>query len=276
MITIPTFASKNELFKFLVENKNILIAEKRATMKHADGIAFNNHFFDSKAQAYKADSQINIDEIDVLQVRAVINTTNIIDSHLDLHIPGLWDKSLKETGKRMIHLQEHQMQFDKVISDEDDLKAYTELYTWKELGQSFKGSTQALVFDSTVRKERNEYMFKQYAKRRVKNHSVGMWYIKIVMCINDKDYGAEFEAFEKYIEMAVNPEIAESRGYFWAVTEAKASEGSAVVKGSNYVTPTLEIDMKSEPGDHSEEHITPEPVKSTPLNINELLKFYNV
>jgi hypothetical protein len=274
MITIPQFANKKDLFKFLIANKNLLISQKKSAMKFADGIAFNHCFYDSKDQAFKAEGA-PIDEIatDEIQVRAVINTTNIIDSHLDLHIPGMWDKSLKENSKRMIHLQEHEMKFDKVIADGDDIKVFTEFYTWKELGFDFKGKTQALVFDSTVRKERNEYMFKQYAKKRVKNHSVGMFYIKMILCINDEDYGAEHEAFQKYIEMAVNPEVAEQTGYFWAQTESKAVEGSAVVKGSNYATPT--IDMKEEPGNHSERHMPEEPRKHS-LNVNELLNHYKL
>ncbi|KKK49589.1 hypothetical protein LCGC14_3133520, partial [marine sediment metagenome] len=42
---------------------------------------------------------------------------------------------------------------------------------WSELGFDFEGQTQALVFESTIKKERNEFMFKQYAKGFVKNHS---------------------------------------------------------------------------------------------------------
>jgi hypothetical protein len=41
--------------------------------------------------------------------------------------------------------------------------------------------------------------------------------------------------------MAVNPEVANDYGYFWAVTTAKYVEGSAVVFGSNSATPTLSV-----------------------------------
>lgn len=43
---------------------------------------------------------------------------------------------------------------------------------------------------------------------------------------------------------AVNPEVAEEKGYFWAVTEAKVIEGSAVPIGSNWITPTLSVENK--------------------------------
>ena len=75
--------------------------------------------------------------------------------------------------------------------------------TWKELGfPRIKGETQALIFKSIAEKARNEFMFEQYAKGFVKNHSVGMQYVKLVLCINDEDSGAEYEAWEKYYPMA--------------------------------------------------------------------------
>jgi phage anti-repressor protein len=40
--------------------------------------------------------------------------------------------------------------------------------------------------------------------------------------------------WDKYIDEIVNKEVAEEQSYFWAVSEAKAIEGSAVVKGSNF------------------------------------------
>jgi hypothetical protein len=49
----------------------------------------------------------------------------------------------------------------------------------------------------------------------------------------------EKENWDKYIGKVANVEQAEEEGYFWAVTEAKIVEGSAVLFGSNRVTPTL-------------------------------------
>ena len=37
-----------------------------------------------------------IEELEEIRVNVIINTTNIIDSHNDLHLPGLWKKSLQE------------------------------------------------------------------------------------------------------------------------------------------------------------------------------------
>ena len=239
---IPKFNTRKELFEFLIENKETLIAQKKAVTKFSDGFAF-----DSKSilipggldvDVSKANEPI-VDAPDTLQVKAVINTTNVMDSHDDVHLPGLWDKSLKE-NKNIMHLQEHQMKFDSIISDGKDLKSRVETKQWKGLGFGFKGDTQALIFDSTVKKSRNKYMHTQYADGHVKNHSVGMRYVKLSLAINDEDAGSNFDTWEKYIDQVANKEIAEAQGYFWAVKEAKVIEGSAVPIGSNQFTPTLE------------------------------------
>jgi len=247
---IPFFEDKKELFKFLIANKSTLMAQKKAAIKnyiidgmHVDGVPFAGQLFDSQGNVMKADGNGRVNpDVEALKVTATINTTNIIDSYLDLHIPKMWNRSLKESGKFMLHMQEHKMGFADVIADGSDLKAYVRNISWKELGFKYPGETEALTFDSIVRKDRNPFMHKQYAMGRVKNHSVGMRYIQLVMCINEKDYGAEFEAFEKYIKYAVNPDVAEEAGYFWAVLEAQCIEGSAVVRGANFATPTNSVE----------------------------------
>jgi len=248
----PTFNTQKELFDFLVANKSLLVTQKKAQMKCADAIVFQPEILAGKPNVNKDDSGEDVTDMpdgtdkDLL-AKLVINTTNLIDSHMDMHLDGLWKKSLKE-NKMIMHLQEHAMKFDHVISDGTELKAYSKTYSWKELGYDYEGSTEALVFESTIKKDRNEFMFEQYKKGYVKNHSVGMRYISLVMCINDKDYGAEYEAWQKYYPLAVNPEVADDRGYFWVVKEAQVIEGSAVLRGSNYATPTLSVEeSKNQP-----------------------------
>jgi hypothetical protein len=201
---------------------------------------------------------------DSIQVRAIINTTNLMDSHKDVHLPGLWKKSLQESDRRLMHLQEHKMEFDKIISDKKDLKVYTKTYSWKELGVKLEGNTEALVFDSTVKQKRNPYMFGMYKDGNVDNHSVGMQYVKMLMAVNDEEYQQEFENWEKYYPEIANKEEADNTGYFFIVKEAKVIEGSAVPIGSNWATPTLDI---KEPLEDTQK----EPVLTT-QKANEIIK----
>ena len=234
------FSSKKELIKHIINNKAELIKHAKSLYKEADSVSFfdNINSIGRKKIVIKSNEFIS-DPPEILNVLAVINTTNILDSHDDVHIPGLWTKTLNE-NKRIKHLQEHKKGFDYIISSHKDLKAYIETISWKNLGYNLSGNTEALMFDSSVRKERNSFMHEQYAKGYVDNHSVGMQYVKLVFCCNDSDFGAEYEAWEKYLPYVINKDDAENQGYFWAVTEAKIIEGSAVVDGSNPLTPTLE------------------------------------
>lgn len=232
-----------EHIKQLVENKETIIAQKKAEMKRADGFSY---IANSTAQnVTKADSSGD------MVVTAIINTTNFMDSHKDVHLPGIWTKSLKE-NRNIMHLQEHELKFDKIIADGKDLKASAKSYTWKELGFDFSGNTEGLVFESTVKPERNKFMYDQYRKGNVKNHSVGMQYVKLLLAVNDEEYGAEFEAWEKYYPEIANKQTADEEGYFWVVKEAKIIEGSAVPIGSNTATPTHSI-QEPEKSTHDEE-----------------------
>lgn len=236
----PKFENKQELFKWLKENKDDLIYQKKESIKYADSIEFTAIPLQHKS--------INIDKgIDgveapgIVKRRAIINTTKILDSHGDVHQDGIWDKTVKE-NTRIKHIQEHKMEFDKIIADKDDLQVSTKKYAWKDLGVDAEGETEALVFDSTIKEERNAAMYRAYKNGDVDNHSVGMRYVKMSLAVNsdDEDMVEEKEEWDKTIDSVVNREEAERKGYYWPVYEAKAIEGSAVPMGSNPITPTLE------------------------------------
>lgn len=280
-IQIPITSNKEEVLEFLRKNKSALLAEKKMYGKMADAVSYLCPLYDAKANSFKAADTINTAQLldkDAIQVKIVINTTNLLDSHGDVHLKGIWKKSLKESGKSAIHLQSHKSDFEFVIADASDgeIKAYTQSMSWKDLGFDYKGETEALIFESTVKKARNPFMFDQYAKGFVKHHSVGMGYVKTLFCVNseEKYWIEEKENWDQYYSEIVNKEKADEQGYFWAVAEGKVIEGSAVVRGSNHVTPTLEI--KSEPGNHSDkDQEQQEPVKST-LNYDYLTKNFKL
>lgn len=266
---IPTFASKAEQFDWLISNKALLIAEKKATTKQADALFAIPEVGNNKADEAdkQADGGGEGPDISKIVAKLVINTTNVMDSHSDVHMKGIWKKSLSEQSQFYL-LQEHDMSFEGVITDE--VAAYTKAINWATLGAPFTGTTEALMFDATIKEDRNEYMFEQYLNRWVKNHSVGMRYVKLFLCINDQSYAEEYANWEKYIPEVVNRADAEAQGYFWAVTEAKIIEGSAVLMGSNKWTPVQsQTDDITEPMGDSAACNTPQP-KSEPLHSTQI------
>lgn len=231
-----SFDTEKEYLDFIVENESLVIDKKKSSIKYADSFGFAPTLIkESFGTTQKAE---DVDATEIL-VKIAINTTNVIDSHSDMHVKGLWKKSLKERGNKILHLQEHKRSFDAVISRGEDLKAYTEDVSWKSLGFDLEGKTEALMFDSLVKEETNAFMFKQYMKGNVTEHSVGMQYMKMVTCINDEDYPVQKENWDKYEPMVANKDSLDGRKVFWAVLEAKAIEGSSVLMGSNSFTPTV-------------------------------------
>ena len=240
------FATKDELFKELILNEKTLISQKKGINKEADSVSYFVEVDNGKGEAIKASSTTpQLLDAGKMKAKVVINTTGLLDSHGDVHIKGLWKKSVDEQ-KGLLLLQEHQMKFDKIISD--NVTPTLKTMSWKSLGFDFDGSTQALVFETEIDKNRNEFMFEQYAKGYVKEHSVGMRYVNIQMAINSEEkWASDYkDTWDKYYDEIVNKKDADAQGYFWAVTEAKIVEGSAVVKGSNFATPTISIEAVKE------------------------------
>lgn len=105
---------------------------------------------------------------------------------------------------------------------------------------------EVLVYEAVIKKERNEEMFKNYLNGWVLNHSVGMRYLKLLFCYDSKEleYVQNKENFDKYYDAILNKDDVQE--YFWAILEAKNIEASAVVKGSNFLTPVLSIEVIDE------------------------------
>jgi hypothetical protein len=243
---IPKFKDQKALYGFLVENEDLIITSRKSAMKEAGGfynpasVLLDEVGF-GLASKSEGGSGVSLLDKDTLEIKAAINTTNMFDSHKDLHLNKMWNKSLEE-NKNPMHLEEHGRSFKNIIASGEDVNVYVETVSWKSLGYNFAGKTEVLTHEIKLRKSRHPYMHEQYAKGYVNNHSVGMFYSKMLLAVNDKDdYPDQYKNWEKYIDKGINKEVAEEWGYFWAIPEAKYIEGSAVPMGSNHLTPTREV-----------------------------------
>lgn len=244
MIVVPSFETKEERIDWFVSNKSALTAQKKSTIKHADAISYMVPLISDKGDVVK--SEAIPDTATRIKVRAIINTTKLFDSHGDVHIDQLWNKSLKENKDNYL-VNQHNFSFEGIISD--SVKAFVKQMTWAELGYGgYEGTTQALVYDTVIDKADSPEMFDRYRRGKVKNHSVGMRYVKVEMAVDDDRYEKEKAVWDKYYPVIANKTDVDEAGVFWAVTEAKNIEGSAVVKGSNFVTPTFSVqETKGQP-----------------------------
>lgn len=236
---IKDFGSIKAMHSYISKNSDAIVSAKKEIIKHADSCSFyqTGYYDNEKVAKYDKPIEKNAsNDLEILPVKVIINTTNVYDSHGDVHVKGLWDDDINQATE---HLREHKSGLDNVISSDSDLKAYVQDFNFKDIGfKKYKGSTQALVFESDVRKIRNEFMFNQYANGWIKQHSVGMRYKEVYTAIDDKDYPLEYANYKKYIDLVANKDDIKD-SYFFAVTKAVPLEGSAVKRGSNPITPDI-------------------------------------
>ena len=263
-----SFESRVDALKELVTNKKTLIAQKKGIIKEADAINCYKIDNGSDVSVSKAESAAVVKaDTDTIIVKAVSNAVNYYDSHGDVSLPSSWNRTAKNT-KNGLHLQEHEMRFDKIISDEVSFSV--ENFTWKELGYNFEGETEALVMTSKVQKEDNPYMFGKYVRGKVKNHSAGLRYVSISLAINSGEEWAKEEkaVWDKYYDSIANKEDVDEAGYFWAIHEQKIIETSAVPRGSNPATPTISVESADSTSTKEEDSFDDTPRGETKSFIN--------
>ena len=231
------FADKSEMIKAIIEDKQLIIDSKKAAIRHSD-----NFVATIKGDATKAEQSIGSISY------PVINTTNYMDSHGDVHGKGIWNKTVAEQAGKLYYVMDHELDVNSVISYPKNVNPIVQSMSWNDLGFDYKGSTEALIYEITLTGTEPQAFTRALYEGNLQN-SVRMQYINIILCVEDSEFEQERANWDKYIKVVVNRELAEQVGYFWYVTEAKiVKEGSAVLFGSNDATPILRnLSKKQEP-----------------------------
>ena len=231
------YETKAEMFSALIANKELIIGAKKAAIKFSDPVSFIQ--VATKSESVKADLAIGD------YIYPVINTTNYMDSHGDVHLDGIWNVSVSEQKNKLYYIINHELELGKVISYPNDTEAMVKTMNWTDLGKNYIGTTEALIYKSRLTEKSNKDALNAILGKEDIQNSVRMQYCSMKLCINDTnaDFKEEYANFTKYYPRIANGEKALEAGYFWAVQEAKiVKEGSAVLFGSNDATPILYTD----------------------------------
>lgn len=229
---------KNKSIADLVKNKRELIEMKKARFKTADASMFLSLENKKTNKALQTDASKDTDS--VIKRTIIGNTYYWLDSHMDVHLSNTFSKSIAERGEKgkIWHLHDHEHKITAKVGNPQ--KVYEKDVLWSDLGVDKPGEVTVVMMDTDIMKSYNSLMFEEYKNGKVDQHSVGMYYIQIDLAVNDKDYPEEFKIWQDNIDKIGNKEKAEEEGFFWAVKEAKLIEISAVLEGSNELTPTLD------------------------------------
>lgn len=225
-----------ERFAYLKANKSELIAFKKSAIKFCDSQLPMAE--EGLTQTVKALSTSTENDTETTIKRTIIgNTYNWMDSHDDVHVGSTFGKSIGEKVGKIWHLHDHEQKMTAKVGIPE--RIYEQEVKWRDLGISKDGSTTSLMMDSTILKDYNKMMFNEYKSGNVDQHSVGMYYVKVDLALNDINSPEEYKVWNQHIASIGNKKRATDKGYFFAVSEAKLIEISAVLQGSNELTPTI-------------------------------------
>jgi len=253
---------KAERIKFAIQNKGELLAQKKSEIVKSMPLAY----FPSPTEREKASkSRKEIGSSDTIEKTIVGNVCMYMDGHLDVQGTGCWKRTLNNSQHKFYHTKNHSDKVDDRVGKPN--KTYTEVLDLKKLGitKNKIKEAEALLMDTTIYKALDEKIFVQYSLGMVKQHSVGMLYYKIDLALEeedeDEDTEKENKLWKKYYPKLINPEIADKYGMFFYVAESGLIEISAVTRGSNDLTPTLE-DGKDSPKNTPKVILEMEPAKA--------------
>lgn len=258
---LPKFETKKEKFEYLAKNKAELIELKKSAVKYSDICVTPSDEVVSKAMSTEYKDEPNKG---VITRKIIANTYNWMDSHGDVHVGNTFGKSIKERGNKVFHLHDHKHEVTAKVGRTKDISEVK--VSWSDLGVAKEGDTTVLMATSEIAQKLNKDVYSQYLDKEIDQHSVGMIYVKMGLAINDDDFKEEKALWKEVYPILGNPDRADKEGYFWVVKEAKLIEYSAVLFGSNELTPTVD---NNEPLQDTQKDEPDEPIKS--LDWNEVI-----
>lgn len=252
-----SFATKEELFTELRLNVDKIIACKTSEIyKSADkgGLSattiLKNNVVTEKVGPQMKDGHIY----------PVINTTLYRDSHQDVHLNGIWDKSAKEQNGKLFYVTDHEIKTNTIIAWPQHVNVMVKSVPWSWVGKNYEGNTEALIYEIPKDKIVNAAAKQIIEEKYPVQNSVRMQYVRIKLAMNsnakeDVDYKKEYDT---HINSIANKDEAEADGFFFAVYEGKIiKEGSMVPFGSNDATPINQRKENTETDTITSEKIEP-------------------
>ena len=228
--------NRTTAIKQATRDKQEALMLKKGALKFSDSPVLNPILRDLKSdEPNKAliERNLPLDTEEAVYRTIIANTYNYMDSHDDVHLNNVFKKSLEET-KKLFLLHDHK--FEVTAQTGNILRAYEQEGRFLYYGYNSPLDTQALLLDVEIERAKNELVYNEYKDHNINQHSVGMYYVKIDLAIDNQDDKEAYALYRKYLPQIGNADEVEKQGYFFAVQEAKLKETSAVLMGSNPLT----------------------------------------
>lgn len=232
-----TFETKEELFKELRENNEIIIESKKSLIQKSceKGISVTCKSLD----LLKFTDQLKGIKIDDNFYYIAVNSTRILDSHDDLHIDGIWKKSIKEQQGKNYLVVDHDLAIKSVVVRKEHIEMFTAKIPFSLIGKPYDGETEALIYKVAKDKIKDETIKEWLESGDYIEGSVRMQYVTVLLAMdsNNPEDATEKANYDEYYPLIANKEDFEYIYYFYVIKEAKnVKESSLVVFGSNSST----------------------------------------
>lgn len=232
-----TFSTKEELFKELKANKEIFIEAKKSLIQKSydKGISVTCKNLD----LLKFTDQLKGIKIDDNYYYIAVNSTRVLDSHDDLHVDGIWKKSIKEQQGKNYLVVDHDLSIKSVVVRKEHIEIFTAKIPFSLIGKPYDGDTEALIYKVPKDKVRDETIKEWLDSGDSIEGSVRMQYVTVLLAMdsNDPDDETEKTNYDEYIDQIANKKDFDYIYYYFIIKEAKnVKESSLVVFGSNGAT----------------------------------------
>ena len=235
------FSNKQDMFKALKENKQEIISLKlKSIQKSADkGLGIKVKSVDVTKLVHTTKGIITDDNYYYIAV----NTTRVLDSHSDLHMDGIWNKTVKEQQGKNYLVLDHDLSVSSVVAKKENVEMFIAEIPFSSIGKSYEGNTQALIYKIAKGDIINPLAKDWLESGSDIEASVRMQYVKMDLAMNseDADDVEELKNYNDNVSSIANKSEFAELDYFWIVTEAKnIGESSLVLNGSNSATGVIE------------------------------------
>ena len=235
------FTDKNEMFKALKSNKEYIISVKRSQILKSfeKGLGVNAKSIDVSKLGTTSKGILKDNDYYYIAV----NTTKVLDSHGDLHVDGIWNKTVKDQQGKNYLVTDHKMELSNVVAKKENIEMLLAEIPFSSIGKSYSGNTQALIYKVAKADIINPLAKDWLDSGSDIEASVRMQYVNLDLAMNSEAKGdeAEFKNYNEYIDTIANKDDFDSIDYFWIVKEAKnIGESSLVLNGSNSATGVLD------------------------------------
>jgi hypothetical protein len=243
-----SFATKEELFKALrVAKKDIIGIKKAQILKSIDkGVSITAKPLEANKLGL-VDKNISLDDN---HYYIAVNSTRVLDSHKDLHIDGLWNKTVKEQQGKNYLVDTHVMSLGTTIARKENIEIMTATVPFSAIGKSYSGDTEVLIYKVPKNKVINPIAKEWLESGDAIEGSVKMRYTDIDLAMNSNSIEDENELknYNDYNTIIANKSDFEDEiDYFWIVKQAQnLHESSLVLIGSNNATGMLAENKQAE------------------------------